>query len=450
MPDSSAISSGKTGSRSSQPILDAGVSGGAAPEAATRIKQLGRQAGFDLCRITTASPLHLERARYLEWLAEGRHGSMQWMSPERARRSTEPSDALPAAKSVVCVGMAYWAGHRRPSGTLTGRIARYAWGRDYHAVIGERLEQFVAALRAEFTAESRWYVDTGPMMDKALAARSGLGWYGKNTNILTEKFGSFVLLGEIITTLELPVDEPLQRDCGSCRICMVACPTGALGPDYSMDAGRCISYLTIECRDAIPVEFRSAIGNWVFGCDICQDVCPPTMAPYLNSGDERRAWAGQVRQLVAHAQLPSHLPANDGTLSAAAETTSHPLFRSGVRQEIDLRRLLRLTHAEYLEAFRGTAIRRAKVWMLRRNAAVALGNVGDETCIGDLTSALRGDEHPIVRGHAAWALGQIGLRTGERPARVALREALLHEQDPTVRQEIIVAREVLKTLPVST
>ena len=419
----------------------------AGPAVAARVKQLGRAAGFDLCRITSASPLHEERARYLAWVADRRHGSMSWITPERAHRSAEPSAALCGASSVICVGMAYWAGHRNPQQAMTGQVARYAWGDDYHTAIGERLERFATSLRAEFGAEYRWYVDTGPMMDKALAARSGLGWYGKNTNILTEEYGSFVLLGEIITSLELPADEPLQRDCGSCRLCMVACPTGALGPDYSIDANRCISYLTIEHRASIPVELRSAIGSWVFGCDICQDVCPPTMAPYLKSSDERRAWTADVRQLVAHAPAANDVGEATMTSEIEATTMSHPLFRRGVRQVLDLRRLLRLTHDEYLEAFRGTAVKRAKVWMLRRNAAVALGNVGDEACICDLAEALCSDDHPIVRGHAAWAVGQIGLRTRAPSAKQALQSALAHEQEAEVIQEILAAQGLLSPLP---
>lgn len=403
---------------------------------ADRVKQLGREAGFDLCRVTSASPLHQEKVRYLAWLADGRHGSMQWMNRERADRSSQPSAILPTARSVICVGMAHWAGHRNSSPGQSGKVARYAWGDDYHSVIGERLERFASSLRAEFGAEYRWYVDTGPMMDKALAARSGLGWYGKNTNILTEQFGSFILLGEVITSLQLPVDQPARRDCGACRLCIVACPTGALGPDYSIDANKCISYLTIEHRAAIPAELRVAVGNWVFGCDVCQDVCPPTMAPYLKSDEERRAWACEVRQSIAAHPASTH-QADIGQMSAATEeTNSHPLFGRGVRQTLDLVWLLHLTHEEYLQAFRGTAIKRAKVWMLRRNAAVALGNVGDERCIDDLATALHEDEYPVVRGHAAWALGQIGVRTRAGAASEVLQAALRREQDAEVIQEI--------------
>jgi epoxyqueuosine reductase len=408
------------------------------PAPSARVKQLGREACFDLCRITSASPLHVERTRYLQWLANGRHGAMQWMTPERARRSSDPAAVLPEARSVVCVGMSYWAGHRKHGGPLTGKVARYAWGADYHTVMGERLERLATSLRDEFGGDSRWYVDTGPIMDKALAARSGLGWYGKNTNILTEKFGSFVLLGEIITTLELQPDEPSQKDCGACRLCVAACPTGALGPDYSIVANKCISYLTIEHRAAIPMELRAAVGTWVFGCDICQDVCPPTMEPHLESSAERREWAQEMRQIVAKTPAEVRKRANPDRDEMGAQ--SAPLFSNGIRQEFDLRWLLRLTHDQYLETFRGTAIRRAKVWMLRRNAAVALGNAGDECYVTDLREALLGDDHPIVRSHAAWALGQIGFRHGTEAAWEALELALAREEDEEVGREIVVAQ----------
>jgi epoxyqueuosine reductase len=399
---------------------------------------------------------------------------MQWMTPAHAERSSDPASILPSAESVVCVGMSYWAGHRRPGNGQMGKVARYAWGADYHAVIGDRLERLAASLRAEFGGESRWYVDTGPMMDKALAARSGLGWYGKNTNILTEEFGSWVLLGEIITTVHLPADEPLQKDCGSCRLCVVACPTGALGPEYAIDANKCISYLTIEHRGSIPVELRPAIGSWVFGCDICQDVCPPTMEPHLQSPSERRQWAHEVRQLVAggssavrHQPTPADRdtrthdadargparnlaptstalpPASPSTAPPGRGGAPPPLFEHGTKQEYDLRWLLHLTHEQYLNAFRGSAIRRAKVWMLRRNAAVALGNTGDASCLADLGTALRTDEHPLVRGHAAWAVGRIGQREAAQAARQALDEALHLEADADVRREITAALQAV-------
>lgn len=406
---------------------------------AKRIKYLAKQVGFDLCRITSATPLHTERAQYLQWLADGRQAGMQWMTPERAGRSADVATALPGAASVICVGMQYWSGWRQPTGELAGQVARYAWGADYHTVLGDRLDQLVSALRAGFGGDHRWFVDTGPMMDKALAARSGLGWYGKNTNILTEEFGSFVLLGELITTLELSPDEVLRKDCGSCRLCAVACPTGALGPDYQIDANKCISYLTIEHRDAIPVELRPAVGTWVFGCDICQDVCPPTMKPYLSSKALRTQWVNEVRHVLSKSLAPSADSAQTHASDSVKPVAMGPLFPAGTTQSLDLLQLLRLSHDQYLQSFRGTAIRRAKVWMLRRNAAIALGNSGDAKCVTALAQSLQHDEHPIVRGHAAWALGQIGLRHTEQTAWASLDQALLEEHDASVVSEIVLA-----------
>ena len=401
------------------------------------VKRLARDEGFDLCRITNASPLESERTRYMRWLAAGCQGDMAWMTPERADRSARPATVLPAAHSVISVAMSYWAGHRSESDPTAGKVARYAWGADYHRVMGDRLCRLAEALATSFPGDYRWFVDTGPMMDKALAVRAGIGWYGKNTNVLTTEQGSFVLLGEIITTAVFPPDKPLDSDCGRCRLCMVACPTGALGPEYEIDARKCISYLTIEHRGPVPPELRAAVGNWVFGCDICQDVCPPTMAPFLRSRPERVRWLSDVRATIAGSRVSeSYRPAAGPEPDHVATTVSRALFPDGVRQSLDLVRLLAMTHEEYLAAFRGSAIRRAKVWMLRRNAAVALGNVGDVSHVPALVESLTSDEHPIVRGHAAWALGRIAVRHAAPLARSALARALDAEQDASVRREI--------------
>lgn len=364
---------------------------------------------------------------------------MRWITPEWALRSSDPSEALPGVRSVICVGVAYRTAERAAPEQGQGLIARYAWGKDYHQVMGEMLERAAERLRAEFGGSHRWFVDTGPAMDKALAARSGLGWYGKNTNILTEEYGSYVLLGEIATTLEIRPDEPAHRDCGSCRLCVVACPTGALGPDYAIDSRRCISYLTIEHRGPIPLELRPLMGAWVFGCDICQDVCPPSNEPYLHSDEDRAAWRASLRDVVATARSGSQprSPAERHGRSAprAMRAEGSPPGAGPSLQSIDLVQLLQMTHAEYLELFRGTSIRRAKVWMLRRNAAIALGNTGGAEAIAPLHRAMRTDEHVIVRGHAAWALGRTGCRTGQR-VDALLERALEGEADHTARHEI--------------
>jgi epoxyqueuosine reductase len=397
------------------------------------VKELGRDAGFDLVRIGRATDMHLERTRYLEWIEAGRQGEMRWITPERAALSADPNRVLKGARSVISVGLSYWAGHPSPR-PHAGKIAKYAWGRDYHAVMGDQLREFTIALARTLHGDHRWYVDTGPQMDKALAARSGLGWVGKNTNIITEEFGSYVLLGEVITTLDLAPDPALKRDCGSCRLCQVACPTGALGPDYSIDSRKCISYLTIEFRGSIPREFRPLIGAWVFGCDICQDVCPPAVAPFLHSAFERRAWAQETRMTVSRKASPGWV--RWGLSPAPADVRANLLHAGGLRTSVDLVWLLQLTHEQYLEAFRSTALRRAKAWMLRRNAAIALGNVGDEISVEALSESVRTDVHPIVRGHAAWALGVLGTRFECPGTCEMLAGALATETDRHVRTEI--------------
>lgn len=402
------------------------------------VKNLGHDCGFGLVRIGPASEMHRERTRYLQWIADGRHGEMRWIDRRWALKASAPHSAIPDARSVISVGFPYWHGFRPKGDPTRGKIARYAWGQDYHRVLGERMQRYATRLNDELGGRHHWYVDTGPAMDKGLAARSGLGWYGKNTNILTEQFGSFVLLGEIITSLALEPDSPLGKDCGSCRLCLLACPTRALGPEYSIDSRKCISYLTIEHRGSIPVELRSAMGAWVFGCDICQDVCPPTMRPYLRDPEERRAWAEEVRGYIAGvpSNTVSAAPVENGD---APVTSENPLFVHGTRPDVDLVWLLRLSHEKYLEAFRGTAIRRAKVWMLRRNAAVALGNVGEAWAIEPLRRALTKDDHPMVRGHAAWALGRIAERLELTALRDVLTVALSVERDPEVRRELEMA-----------
>lgn len=404
-------------------------------ETARKVKRIGREAGFDLVRICDANVLDPERDRYLAWIEQGRHGEMRWITPDRAVASADPHTVVPGARSVISVAMAYGAHSSPRAPSMQGKIARYAWGEDYHQVLGDKLRCYVESLCSAFGGQHRWCVDTAPQMDKGWAARSGLGWYGKNTNILTEKFGSFVLLGEIITTLELKVDPPIARDCGSCRLCVVACPTGALNAEYSIDSRLCISYLTIEHRGPIPRELRSAIGRWVFGCDICQDVCPPSMAPYLRSPEQRRSWALGLRRAVDGSD---DTKADDGEL--AASPPFNALYPDSIRPSIDLVWLLRLSHDQYVEAFRGSSIKRAKDWMLRRNAAIALGNVGNESAIEALSESLCNDEHPIVRGHSAWALDRLADRFDVREKTDRVLECALNtETDTAAREEIVTA-----------
>nr|MBA2252108.1 tRNA epoxyqueuosine(34) reductase QueG [Nitrospirales bacterium] len=258
------------------------------------IKYEATTLGFDAVGIsqvplpdTAALPL-LDRLR--EWLRQGYCGAMAWMSRDPERRA-DPQLILHGCRSIISVGMNYYTDRQADEAPGHGRIARYAWGQDYHDVMGRRLEQLAGRIRHMApAAETRWYVDTGPIMEKAWAQQAGLGWIGKHSNLVSTRFGSWLLLGEILTTLELDPDEPAVDLCESCTLCIRACPTGAITEPYVVDARRCISYLTIELpRTGAPVpdEFSGKLGNRIFGCDDCLDVCPynveatPTAEPAL-------------------------------------------------------------------------------------------------------------------------------------------------------------------------
>lgn len=244
--------------------------------------QLGFQAvGFS--RVHEAAPgppdavaLQL-RERLLGWLARGYHGAMDWMARDPARRA-DPCAVLPGCRSIISVGMNYYTGHQPDERPGHGRIARYAWGQDYHDVLGDRLERLAATITALAPeARVRHYVDTGPVMEKVWAQQAGVGWIGKHSNLVSDRYGSWLLLGSLLTTLELEPDPPGSDLCGSCTLCLQACPTGAITEPYVVDARRCVSYLTIELRGdghAIPSELAGKMGNRIFGCDDCLEVCP--------------------------------------------------------------------------------------------------------------------------------------------------------------------------------
>ena len=282
----------------------------------------------------------------------------------------------------------------------SGKIARYAWGDDYHDVIKRRLRDFAARLPdlsdRPVKSRRRVFVDDGPMNDRAAAARAGIGWFGKNTNILTQTHGSWVFLAQVITDIPLEPDVPLKKTCGQCSLCIPACPTGAIVAPYVIDNKRCISYLTIELRESIPRELRPLVGDWIFGCDICQEVCPVNRKAI---GSLEPAFQ-QRHDFAAPALMP----------------------------------LLELDQPAFSERFRRSPIKRAKLAGLKRNVCVALGNIGDPVAIPSLTGALRSDSS-LVRQHAAWALGRIG---GD-DARDALRSALEDETEEDVIEEINLA-----------
>lgn len=238
------------------------------------IKTGARTLGFSKVGIARAEALTLEGKNLAAWLRRGYQGTMGWMEKDPERRS-DPRLIVKDARSVISVAVNYYTRETYSEDKTIGKISRYAWGDDYHILLTERLESLVACIKQERPdAATRLYVDTGPVMDKAWAVRAGIGWLGKHTNVITKEFGSWVFLGEIITDLELVYDEPMADFCGSCRACIDACPTDAIVEPYVLDANRCISYLTIEHKGEIPEDLAPRFDNWVYGCDICQDVCP--------------------------------------------------------------------------------------------------------------------------------------------------------------------------------
>ncbi len=363
------------------------------------MKALARELGFDLAGITTAEAFERDEKAAAERVRNGLMDGLPWYTEERVRKATHPKRLLDGARSVISLALSYNTGEpERDEGALKGKIARYAWGDDYHDVIKARLRQFVDALpgRAGRPVETRIFVDDGPMNDRAAAERAGLGFFGKNTNILTPSHGSWVFLAQVITDLDLRPDLPLLKNCGDCVRCIVACPTNAIIAPYVLDNRRCISFLTIELRGPIPRDLRPLVGDWVFGCDICQDVCP---------------------------------------VNRAAPETVEPAFRQ--RHDFaapDLLPLLELDDTAFSERFRKSPVKRAKRVGLQRNVCVALGNIGDPAAVPALASALA-ERPPLVRMHAAWALGRIGGQDAVK----ALSERLQQEQDEEVREEIRLA-----------
>jgi epoxyqueuosine reductase len=367
-------------------------------DVAQRAKALAYGLGFDLAGVTTLGPVGTA-PRLNEWLAAGHHGEMAYLERGAGLRSdtTRPE---PGMRSAIVVALDY--GGREP----TGPIARYARSGDYHDVLRGKLRELHAALERDLgtPVAARPYVDTGPILERDLAQRAGLGWFGKNTMLINPKRGSFFFLGALFTALDLVPDAPFAADhCGTCTRCLDACPTHAITAPHVIDATRCIAYLTIELRTAIPMDLRALMGDLIFGCDICQDVCP---------------WNERFAR-----------PAPEGALAPGS-----------VRVAPDFADLLRLDDAAFRARFRGSAMTRAKRRGLARNVAVAMGNRRRPGDVGALRDALTADLEPLVRQHAAWALGQFG---DEPAAREALRTAQAHERDAGVRLEIDAALGVV-------
>ena len=366
-----------------------------------RVLELCTAEGFSLARVAGAEVLHEARKAAKTASNEGHLDGMAWMTEEWLTRATDPKRFLAGARSVVLVGLPYrGADDAEPSdGIARGRVARYARGRDYHRVFETKLRRIARLIREEFGAAARATVDYGPLLERPFAAAAGMGWLGKSTMLLAPGFGPWVLLGAIATTLEMEPDAPLQKSCGSCRRCIVACPTGALGTDGTvLDARLCISYHTIENRGAIPRELRAKFGDWVFGCDACLDSCPV----------------------------------------GAKNGASYPDF---VAADVEAGRpslvgLLELSEDAFRARFQGRPIMRAKRDGMVRNACVAIGNAGGPGDMGALVQAMS-DESPLVRGHAAWAVGRLGARHNQcMAARVALETLAESEHDPSVLEEV--------------
>jgi epoxyqueuosine reductase len=357
-----------------------------------RLKEKAYSLGFDLIGIAPAEHAPHTEA-YHRWLAQGYAAEMNWLGREPHRRA-DPRQVLPGVRSVIVVGLSYFV--LDPPGELwrdpsRGRIARYAWGLDYHDSMLPRLRELGDFVEKEVghTVNRRAYVDTGPVLERDFAAQAGLGFIGKNTLLINPKIGSYLFLGEILVDLELEYDEPASAGgascrpstsnlsgfskrlgtCGHCTRCLTTCPTHAFPAPYILNSGRCISYLTIELKDSIPVELRPLMSNWIFGCDECQEVCP---------------W---VRRYAR--------PTREKFLSYDPEQVAPKL--------IDL---LRLDDAAFRARFKGTPLLRVKRRGLLRNVAVAMGNWGNDETLPALKQALQ-DPEPLIKEHAQWAIGQI-------------------------------------------
>lgn len=368
---------------------------------ADQIRTAALELGFVRVGFCPIEPFPEASAALSDWLAAGHHGDMAYLA---GTPRGDPQLLLPSARSLIVVAMPYArpqprAREDRSTGLvpLSGLIARYARGADYHHVLRDRLRALAdrcAALTGRAVL-ARPCVDTAPLLERESARRAGVGFTAKSTMTIVPGVGTYILLGELLTDIELRPGRPRGSGCGSCRSCLDACPSGAFVDAYTLDARRCISYLTIELRGSIPRDLRPSIGRWIFGCDICQEVCP-----------------------FNHSRKPG--PA-DSELSPRPELT-----------EPDLLELLEITTSDYRRLVRGTALSRVSRPRLQRNAAVALGNTQSPLATPALARSARGNPSALVRGHAAWALGRIGTEQ----AFAVLRELRATEDDPSVIEEI--------------
>jgi epoxyqueuosine reductase len=362
-----------------------------AAELKARLISFTREVGFDSCRVAACNP-PVHATEFREWLRRGAHGEMSYMQRGEEKRC-DPEKILPRAKSIVVFALNYFQGNSAhppthssgpaSSAAATGKIARYAWGDDYHEVIANKLHKIDEFFRS-FGGEQKCYVDTGPVLERDHAARAGIGWHGKSTMLIDQRLGTWFFLAETLTTLDLPPDEPIPNRCGTCERCITACPTGAITGPHQLDARRCISYLTIELKGAIPLELRPLIGDRIFGCDDCLDACP---------------WNRFAQE------------SRENAFSVLRSTTG-----------MSLREYLELNDDQFRRLFKNSPIKRIKRRGFLRNVCVALGNVGDPSDLPALERAAA-DPEPLIAEHAAWAIQQIRDRQklSQSPAWRALR-----------------------------
>jgi epoxyqueuosine reductase len=337
------------------------------------IAQRAKELGFDDCRFATAAP-PAHAAQLLDWLAKKKHGEMGWIQQNAAKR-TDPQLVLAHAKTIITLAASYHSPDvpRSLPSAPRGIVARYARFDDYHEVLAERLKALTGFVNQLGGADARslWYVDTGPVLERDLAQRAGLGFTGKHTNLISRRLGNWIFLAEILTTLELPPDAPEKNHCGKCTRCITACPTAAITAPFQLDARLCISYLTIELKGSIPVELRPLVGNHIYGCDDCLAVCP------------WNRFARQGNLMKPHARADLAAP--------------------------DLLELLALDNDGFKKRFVGTPILRTKRRGLLRNVCVALGNVGGTSALSALERAAH-DPEPLIAEHARWAIETIRTR----------------------------------------
>ena len=362
------------------------------------IKGKALETGFDLVGISPVDSFP-ENQFYKEWLARGFAGEMKYMEREPQKRENI-KNLLPEAKSVISCGLNYNTDYPYSideTDRIKGWISRYAWGDDYHEMVQKKLSDVLGFIK-EVTPEdlkARLYVDTGPVLDRVYGKYSGIGWFGKNTCLINQKIGSWIFIGEIITSLELDYDRPVPDRCGTCTRCIDACPTGALLDPYVLHSRLCISYLTIELREKIPLQLRDKVGNNIYGCDICQDVCP---------------WNRKAKVTNEYSFQPREGLYNPGLSSI----------------------FTRLTEEDFGMMFKGSPVKRAKRKGLLRNVLIAMGNSGERDFIPNIKKCLQ-DKDPLVRAHAVWALWKLEGRDSYE----TLSNLLSVESDPMVREEIV-------------